>query len=224
MNRPPRRPPPAAVLLPLVALLLGGCFTLSRNAPPLRQYVLSGDTPVPANGRLAVGLRRAEVASYLDGRAIVVRRGRNEVVPSKFHRWSEPLDEAVNRVVGSHLAGMRPVGAVEVAPWAARARHDVWVQLHLLRFEGVTDGTAVPRTLVEADWDIVNPGTGRVLIRGRSTVRDGTWRTDDYGTLVTALDAGLARVARDIATCLAGFRNDTTPPTRCGTMASADTR
>jgi uncharacterized lipoprotein YmbA len=214
-------------LLGLLVMSTGasGCFKLSRSSPPIREYVLRGATPPAAEGRLTVGIRRADVASYLSGPAIMVRRGDNEIVASEFHRWREPLDEAINRVVATNLTGLSPVRAVDVAPWATRSQHDYWVQLHIVRFEGVTNASGgTPRTEMDASWDIVRPVDGRVLVRGRTTLREGAWNTGDYSTLVNALDGTLATLARDIASCLGGFRNDSTPPSRCGTGASTVAR
>ena len=207
------------------ALLSAGCFALSRKSPPIRYYALGATAAAPTQGTLTLGLRRADVAAYLGNPGIVVRRGENEMTASEFHRWSEPLDEAINRVVAVRLASLPPVRAVDIAPWSARARHNLIVQLHVTRFEGVTDATAASgRVHLEAGWDIVFPADGRVLIRGHTVAREGTWRSGDYNALVGALDATLATLARDISGCLAGFRNDSTPPAQCGAGAAASSR
>jgi hypothetical protein len=55
-----------------------------------------------------------------------------------------------------------------------------------------------------------------LLIRGTTDDRGAAWRVGDYAGLVVELDAALVRLAQDIRVCLAGFRNDSTPPARCG--------
>lgn len=218
-------------------LVLAGCFKLSRDTPRVQYFVLSGATPasvvagrvtgIPADAPsvldgagLALGLRRINLASYLAVSAIVVRRGVNELVVSDHHRWGEDLGEGINRVVAAHLATARPVRAVDVAPWAARARHDFLVQLNVSRFEGVADSAETEgRSHLVAGWDIIRPLDGRVLVRGRTEALEGPWRVGDYADLVTGLDAALARVARDISLCLSRFPNDSTPPARCESVA-----
>lgn len=206
-------------------LVLAGCFKLARETPPVQFFVLSGAasrdadrataSPAPGAG-LALGLRRITVASYLTAPAIVVRRGVNELVFSEFNRWGEDLGEGINRVVAAHLARLRPVRSVDVAPWPARARHDYVVQLNVSRFEGVADsGATEGRSHLVASWDIVRPLDGRVLMRGNTETSEGRWPINDYAGLVTGLDAALVRVARDISSCLARFPNDSTPPARC---------
>lgn len=217
-------------LLPLVLLAaLGGCFKLSRESPPLQRYVLGHAVPTPTaagsttttgRGGLTIGLRRLELASYLSTPAVMTRRGASELVVSEFHRWGEPLDEGINRVVGAHLAVAPPVQAVDVAPWPARALHDFVVQLRVTRFEGVADSAATDgRVHVVANWDIIRPVNGLVLVRGSTDERGAPWRVGDYGGLVTGLDGALSRVARDIAACLARFPNDSTPPATCSGAA-----
>ncbi|HYW30292.1 MAG TPA: PqiC family protein [Gemmatimonas sp.] len=223
------------LIAPALLLVLAGCFKLSRESPPLRLYVLSGTAAgaaptssamatAPGAGGLTVGLRRMELASYLSEPAIVVRRGTNELITTEFHRWGEDLDAGINRVVGAYLASSSPVRAVEVAPWQTRAKHDFIVQLHVTRFEGTADSAATQGNVhVQAGWDIVRPFDGRVLIRGSSDDRSGSFRVGDYGALVTGLDAALQRVARDISACLARFPNDSTPPANCSTAAGVGT-
>lgn len=218
---------------PALLLLIAGCFKLSRDTPRVQYFVLGGAAPpgavagavtspptgaptAPDGAGLALGLRRIDLASYLAVPAILVRRGANEVVVSEFHRWGEDLGEGINRAVAAHLASAQPVRSVDVAPWAARARHDYLVQLHVSRFEGVADSAATEgRSHLLAGWDIIRPLDGRVLVRGSTEALEGPWRVSDYRGLVTSLDAALAGLARDIRSCLSRFPNDSTPPARC---------
>jgi uncharacterized protein len=232
---------PVRLLASAVLLLLGACFKLSREAPREQLYALSGAsgvsaaggttssatsaTPATARAGLVIGLRRLDLASYLSEREIVVRRGENRLQVSEFHRWGGDLDEGINRALASYLVLSPPVRAADVAPWAAGERHDFLVQLHVSRFEGVADSTASEgRAHVLARWDIIRPLDGRVLLRGTSEDRSGPFRVGDYAGLVTALDAALARVARDISACLSRFPNDSTPPASCTSASGVGSR
>ena len=214
----------------LLALPLAmGCFRLAREASPLRQYVLGGlapDSGSAMRGGLAVAFRRIDIASYLVVPSVLVRRGTNEIAVSEYHRWGEDVGEAINRVVAGNLTGRPPVRTADIAPWATRTRHDYLVQLHIARFEGVTDSTTAPSATEgpvhgKATWDIIRPSDGLILIRGSSDDRSGTWRIGDYATLVSSLDTALLQLARDIGGCLARFRNDSTPPATCTTVTTA---
>jgi len=203
-------------------LMLAGCFKLSRNSPPLQQYVLSGArtpiaAPTPADTvGLTIGIRRIDLAPYLANPAIVVRRGAHEIVTSQFHRWGEDLGEGINHTVAAHLTNAPPVKAVNVAPWTARSRHDFLLQLHVSRFEGVADSTAATGTVhVRSTWDIIRPFDSAVLVRGITDYQDGRFTVGDYESLVRELNTALDRVARDIRTCLGRFRSDSLPPPSC---------
>jgi uncharacterized lipoprotein YmbA len=212
----------ASVCVLASLLPLSGCFRLSRESPRLQQFVLSSAPPsAAANTRpgAALGLRRLDLASYLAVPSIIVRRGANELVVSEFHRWGEDLGESINRVVAANLAGSTSVRAVDVAPWQIGARHNFVVQLHVSRFEGIADSAATQgRIHLLANWDILSPRTGALLVRGTTDERDGSWRVGDYAGLVTQLDSALVRLARDISACVSRFQNDSTPPTNCGAL------
>ena len=219
----------ACLLTLVVPVALTGCFKLARESPTLQLYVLGDGSasglPTPphlAAGRAAfrIGLSRVEMASYLSVPAIMMRRGANELIVSQFHRWGGDLDQGVNRAVGAYLAKSPRIRSVDVAPWTARARHDLLVQLHVTRFEGVVADSAARegRVHVMAGWDIIRPFDGTVMVRGSTDDRGGAFRVGDYAGLVTGLDAALSRVARDISACLARFPNDSTPPASCETF------
>jgi len=213
---------------------LAGCFKLSRKSPTLQLYALGGESAgavstttsgalTAGRGPLTIGLRRLELASYLSVPAVMIRRGANQLVVSEFHRWGGHLDQGINRAVGTYLADSPAVGAVDVAPWPSRVRHNFIVQLRVTRFEGVADSAASNgRVHVLAGWDIVRPLDGIVLVRGSTDDRSGAFRVGDYSGLVTGLDAALSRVARDIGACLARFPNDSTPPASCGSATGAE--
>ncbi len=210
------------LLAPVLLLALAGCFRLSRTAPPIQQYVLGGarsvlaaTTAVDTSG-FTIGIRRADLAPYLSTPSVVVRHGAHEIVPSRFHRWGEDLGEGINHAVAAHLAVGPPIRAVEVAPWAVRARHDVLVQLHVSRFEGVVDSAATTgRAHALISWDIIRPSNGAILVRGATNVEDGEFTAGDFNALVGQLTNALDRVALDIRGCLGRFAADTLPPPRC---------
>lgn len=206
----------------MALLSLAGCFSLSRNTPPLQQYVLSGArtpmaAPVAADaGSLTIGIRRADLAPYLAVPAIIMRRGTHEIVTSPFNWWGEELGEGINHTVAAQLTNVPPVKAVNIAPWTVRSQHDYLLQLHVSRFEGVVDSTEVTGAVhVRVTWDIIRPLDGAVLVRGTTDYRDGQFTVGDYETLVSELNTALDRVARDIRTCLGRFRADTQPPPSC---------
>jgi uncharacterized lipoprotein YmbA len=209
------------LLAALVVATLPGCFSLGRDSPALEQYVL-GAIPVvtaaesaPAGGGVTVGVRRLDLAHYLATPAIVVRRGAQQIVTSDFHRWGEDPAEGINRAFARYLAAEAGVRVVDVAPWPVRSEYDALIQLHVTRFEGVlpadllaTEGAAH----VVASWEIIRQRDEAVLARGVTDYRQGGWEAGDFAALVTLLDGGLVRLARDVAAALGGVATATAPP------------
>lgn len=206
----PRPTGTTLLLIGSLALVAGGCFKLARTSPPVERYVLGGaqltradSTPGTANG-LAIGLRRLDLAPYLSTLAIVVRRADNEIVTTGFHRWAESPSAGLNRAVSGYLALAQGIRSVDVAPWPVRSEHDYIVQLHVLRFEGVTTATGAGEGSAQflARWEIIHPSDGALAARGATDFRASDWAIDDYAGLVTRLDRGLVELAQDLVACL----------------------
>lgn len=215
--------------LTLLVVLSGsmGCFGLNRGAPAPLHYVL-GDGPSDGvdtfvgsplsndSTSLAIGLRRPQMASYLDAPFMVVRHGAHQIGFSEFHRWGEALGGGVNRALAGHLLKRGSFATVDVAPWSPRERYAYLIQLDVMRFEGVIpEGAAgvqgefqegeaqeAEAGLGEAhlmvSWEIIRYEDGVVLSRGVTDYRQGGWRVGDYAGLVTLLDAGLGVLADDL--------------------------
>lgn len=202
------------VILPaLLACLFGltGCFSLSREEPPQRHYVLGGilsEESYVTSERLSgltIGLRQPRLAEYLETPLIVVRHGPHTIRFSEFNRWGEDLTRGVNRAVAGYLAERAPFERVDVVPWPTRTEHDFLIQLHLRRFEGLTpaEGTSSEgEVLVRADWDIISRQDGTMLERGTTEFRADDWQVDDYSALVNRLDSGLRALSDDLIAAL----------------------
>lgn len=207
------RPPMNARRLTVLCALAGlaGC-SLSHGEPAQRHYVLGGSpgqgsaaAPRPGLAGLAVGVRRLEVAPYLESSSIAVRRGPQEITLSEFHRWGEPLSGGIGRAVAGNLTAGARFRAVDVAPWPLREKYDRLVQLHVLRFEGTASAEPAAsrgeaRLLVT--WEIIRQRDGEVLARGTTDYRRDGWRVGDYPGLVALLDAGLGVLSDDLMASL----------------------
>ena len=194
-------------LLSFAALsVLAGC-SLSRGGPAPQHFVLGGglreanDTGSGQLPGLAIGVRRLDIASYLETPFIVVRRGPNRLGLSEFHRWGEDLSGGINRTVAGYLSDRARFRGIDVAPWPAGEQHDYVIQLHVLRFEGVVPDEP---EAVEGEahmlvaWEIIQPLDGVVLRRGTTDYRENGWTLGDYAGLVTLLDAGLHVLSSDL--------------------------
>lgn len=206
------------VLLALPAL--AGCFSLGRDEPPQRHYVLGASLPEETGspsqrlGGLSLGLRQVQLAEYLQTPLIVVRHGPHQIRFSEFNRWGEDLGSGVNRAVAGYLAGREPVQSVDRVPWPRGARHDYLIQVQVLRFEGLApedpaafEISAAPEGEAHllATWEIIGRPDDAVLARGTTEYRVRGWTVGDYDGLVILLDAGLQELSDDLVAGLKGL-------------------
>lgn len=195
-------------LLLLSSLLaLAGCFSLSRDAPATRYYVLDGGGEALGGEEAAavVGLRSPRIAEYLATPFIVLRSGPNRIDFSQFHRWGEGLAPGVNRAVAGQMMAQAPLLRVEVAPWPGGVRPDYLIQIHLTRFEGVArddPGASQGEAHLNASWEILRGEDGVRIAQGTTEVRESGWTIGDFDELVTLLEAGLGTLALELVAAI----------------------
>ncbi len=163
------------------------------------------EAPHPRLAGLAIGVRRLQLASYLESTSIAVRRGPQAITLSEFHRWGEPLPGGITRAVAAYLTAGAPFRAVDLAPWPLREKYDYLIQLHVLHFEGVAPADPAARegeAHLLARWEIIRQGDGAVLARGTTNYRKEGWRVGDYAGLVTLLDTGVHVLSNDLMASL----------------------
>jgi uncharacterized lipoprotein YmbA len=192
-------------------LALAGCFSLSRDAPEPRHYVLGPNLPTGTEGvsvdppASVSGLRAPRLSDYLSSPFVVVRQGANEIGFSRFDLWGERLAQAIGRSVAGHMGALDPGLRVEFAPWSSEARPDHVIELEVVHFEGVVtdglpDGGGAAHLL--AHWEIFRPREAVPVARGTTEVRESDWPVGDMAALVARLEAGLAILARDLVDAL----------------------
>jgi uncharacterized lipoprotein YmbA len=199
-------------ILPLVLAGLTGCFSLSRETPVTEHYVLGEVLPLAAaptvahdSAGMSIGIRRPQVAAYLETPMIVVRHGPYRVSFSEYRRWGEDIGDGINRAVAASFARLPMFREVHTSPWPVASRHDYLVQLNVSRFEGVAPEDASAgkgEAHVQASWSIIAPLGGALLASGTTDHREPGWTIGDYAGLVALLDKGLDALARDVASDL----------------------
>jgi len=184
----------------LAALLMTGCLNTKPASDPTRYYVLSAPAPVAANGGgqtagMAVGLNPVTLPAYLMDKRLAVRKGSSEIVYLEFHRWSERLESAVERVLAQNLESQTNIGRIHAAPWRRNL-----VQLELSVSFTQCDLTESGRVILNARWHSGKPGVAEGQRTGKAQVqRDGPPAANDPQGAVAALSAALAEMSVRIA-------------------------
>lgn len=204
---------PALVVAGAALLFAAGCSLFPKPAPdPTRHYVLTGPTPTAVNdalpkGRLNVGVRTVQIAPYLDGKAMIVRRGDNEIDYRDYARWAEPLAVGINRMLVARLYASEKVARVFPQPYPFDVARDLDVAVSVLRCEGrvKTDGAAVVSFICSIEIVKVGDKTGggvAVLHREIYEAPEMPWVEGDYAGLASAISANVGKLADEVLATL----------------------
>ena len=138
-----------------------------------------------------VRLRPVELANYLQTKDMAVRTGTNEITFALFHRWAEPLDAGIRRVLAQDLRAAPAIRNVITDEPAPAGCSVYTLSVHVLTCEGIrTDhmGSAA----FAAVWEITGPGfPGAVLDQGVFRARPASWTPGDYGQLASQTSKSL---------------------------------
>jgi uncharacterized lipoprotein YmbA len=193
----------------LAASLLAGCSITKPKEDPTRFYVLrspeassSGTSNSAVSKRWRVNLRPVEIPSYLKPATIVVRMGSNEISYADFHRWAEPLDQAIARVCKETLARTPTVDNVSLGA-RAPAEIDCELTVRLLACEGIQEKGGAASIRFRAAWELRTLGHQALLRREVFEAPATTWNGTDYGQLAERLSTAVNQLAQTLAAAFA---------------------
>lgn len=180
------------------ALALGACGT----TPPEAFYTLNPVAPprpaaAHAGVRFTVAVGPVRVPEMVDRPQLVVRRSANRVDVLEQHRWAQPLQAEIARVLAEDLGSRLPAARAVPAFAYAGSQADYRVTLDIEQFDA-TPGQGVA---VQALWSVRQ--AGEAPRSGRSTVREAA-QAAGYEALAAAYARALARISDDIAAALPG--------------------
>lgn len=189
-----------AVTTCTAALLTGlsGC----GSSTPSRFYLLSDIPnykvrPMPIRRNLVVGLGPINLPKYLSQPQIVTRQSKNEILIEEFHRWSEPLDDNVTRVLSDNLIKLLRTHHVATYPWKRSDSVDLQVKVDIHRFEASCNG----KVTLKVRWQIFDEHE-RKLLRAKSRTYVeymGDCKCFTYDIIVACMSDVLGRLSKDIA-------------------------
>ena len=179
-----------------VLVLLSAC----ASPPPVRYYRLDPMNlePQATTGQPAVlALGPMSFPDYLR-RPQLVRRGQGaEMTVDEFHRWAEPLDEAVPRVLAVNVSAL--ADDLVVVPGA---RRPVTPDYRLIATVHRLDTDASGETVMLVQWSISGRDRAAVVPPRTTRYRSRASPADDPGAMAEATSDLLAQFSRDIAAAL----------------------
>jgi len=181
-------------VLAALALLAGACGT----SPPVRYYTLDAG---PGSGKAApaqpvtdayvVAVGPVAVPADVERPQIVIQLAPNYVAIVDDHRWAEPLDAAIPRVIASDLNQLLAVPTV-IFPRDSQAGVKYRVAIDIRNFVSVPGESAT----VDAAWTVYGPNDA--IKRGQFVAREPVAQTG-YEALAAAHGRALMSVSREVA-------------------------
>ena len=191
--------PPSKIFptLAALALLAGlGCFGTTQPVVfhTLQAVAPRGTRPRPG---LAVEILPVLLPEVLLRPQFVASLGAGSVELLPGHRWADPLDQDIQRVVVEDLARILGSDRIVAAPYGPRVGAAFRVEVRVLRCDGRPGGTLALRTT----WMITRPGVERALVLGR-TDRDVPVAGPGGEALAAAHALALAGLCEELAQAL----------------------
>jgi len=177
------------------------------SSPDSRFYMLASmqeaalSAPAAAQSRVSLCVGPVLVPGYLDRLPLCVRDSANELSYAEYHRWAEPLEDGVSRVLVENLSQLLGTARIDVFPWKTPAPADYQVRIMLLRFDGEPGGQAV----LKARWSLAAAGQEKPVVERISAFVEQV-ASGSYEALVEAQNRALERLSRDIAAAIQAQR------------------
>jgi uncharacterized protein len=198
----------SSVILSAVVLSLAGCSLVPPPATdPTRYYVLTGagaetERPAKTGGALVLGLKRIDIAPYLNGKDMVVREGGNEIAYQSFARWAEPLATSMGRTLSGRLARAGNVSRVYAQPFSFEVERDYDVSIRVFRCEGERkDGKAFASFSALVEVTEAKPA-GAIILRKVFTAPEAEWDGRNFSALALALSESVAALGDEVIAAL----------------------
>lgn len=188
-----------AVTDPTLFYSLGQTTVGSSTARSAESRVTAASGPegrVAGANTVSIGVGPVIVPGYLDRTQIVTRSGPDRVKLAMFHRWAEPLESGIARIVAKEIGARVPTDRVVMFPWPGTVARAIQYQVVIAvdRFDGSLDGDVT----LDARWRILGRNGDEVAF-SRSTITE-TVAGSGYDAMVAAMSRTLVALGQEIAT------------------------
>jgi len=163
----------------------------SRESASIASTPRSGDR----TGTVGIGVGPVMVPGYLHRTQIVTRNGADQVELAMFHRWAEPLEDGMARILAEEIAARVPTERVVTFPWRGVVARAIQYQVvvTVVRFDGHEGGDVT----LDTRWRILDSQGGEQAFR-RSTVIEAS-KAPGHEPIVAAMTRALVSLGREIA-------------------------
>jgi uncharacterized lipoprotein YmbA len=204
-------------------LVLAGLAACAGPTRPTSFYTLAGPAPAPVGtarkprGGLVVGLGPVTLPPYLDRPDIVTRASDNEMRLADFHKWAEPVEPMLTRLLAEDLYALLDARDVIPLPQRREVAFDRVVEVDVVRFDADQAGQVV----LDARWRIYAGDGERLLTSGRSVLAEAGAPVPDYDAIVAAMSRAVGRLGEEIAVAVSGNTKTSAPRRTSGKSTSS---
>jgi uncharacterized lipoprotein YmbA len=191
------------------AIVLAGCavtdatkfYTLGQPAAASVESSASASIALTPPGgadrtsTVSIGVGPVTMPGYLRRSQIVTRSGVDQVDVAMFHRWAEPLEDGIARVLAEEIGARVPTDRIVMFPWRGAVARSIGYQVvvAVTRFDGQSGGDIT----LDTRWRIVGKD-GEDLAFRRSTMRE-TATGPGYEPLIAAMTRAVGALGQEIA-------------------------
>ena len=188
-----------------VSIGLAGCavsdptqyYTLGQSAAGRAESRVSTSPPAgsAASTGIMIGVGPVIMPSYLERVQIVTRTGADQVDLSQYHRWAEPLEDGVARILAEEISARVPTERIVVFPWRGIVARAITNQVvvTVLRFDGRPGGEVT----LDTRWRILGKNGEELALR-RSTLTE-TAAGPGYEPMVAAMSRAVVILGQEVA-------------------------
>src|SRR5262245_22473072 len=195
-------------LLSLVACVgLTGCavsdttqyYTLGQ---PVGTAESRASAPTAGTGVVGIGVGPVIMPVYLERTQIVTRTASDQVDLATFHRWAEPLQDGIARVLAEEIGARVPTERILIYPWRGVVAQSLQFQVvvAVLRF----DGRPGADITLDTRWRILGTNGDELMFK-RSTLVETTGGAG-YEPMVAAMTHAVLTLGQDIAAEIRAMR------------------
>jgi uncharacterized protein len=173
-------------------------YTLDQTAAARAEPRVRASTPGSSTAGakdVGIGIGPVIMPGYLDRIQIVTRTGTDQVEISVFHRWAEPLEDGIARILAEEIGARVPTDRIVMFPWRGVVAQALQYQVvvAVTRFDGPPGGNIT----LDTRWRILGRDGNELAFR-RSTMIEPAGGTG-YEPMIAAMHRALVLLGQEIA-------------------------
>jgi len=186
--------------LPVILIFivsLSGC--IGGTSPETRFYLLkpinitSDKIETTSSEQISIGIKKISLPGYIDRTQIITRTDSHLIELGDYDHWAQSLDENMMQVILEQMMSLRQDDNVVAYPWSRHQKHDIQININILRFEGQLGGL----THLKGTWMILDGRGNDIKETHRFNYTIGS-ESSSYESLVLSMSTLISQLTSDL--------------------------